>query len=215
MFSEMSMSRIVFFDAVPGALNSRNGDNGGFIYSSATQENSGEEFEIRAGESVMIVPRQPDNCGPWKMFSFKYVDNRFWRQSKARKYMSFIVTNHWHAKSIKVYPHTRLQLLFSLPGIQTASGDCLISQFKHYLSTLTETHPSQLVTTEHTRHSPTESTSESTDSSDTEMNGSPPKRFCPDPDNTSTSNDDIHSNDDNQSKCSSCRVLRAKPRHYR
>jgi hypothetical protein len=61
-------NRLVYFDSVKGELGAANyssGDNCGYIYSSSTVENSADDFLLKAGESVLVVPRQPEDCGPW------------------------------------------------------------------------------------------------------------------------------------------------------
>jgi len=65
-------NRLVYFDSVKGesgAANYTSGDNCGYIYSSSTVENSADDFFLKAGDSVLVVPRQPEDYGPWPVLS--------------------------------------------------------------------------------------------------------------------------------------------------
>lgn len=79
-----------------------------------------EGFWLEAGQSVMILPLQPDNSS-WKMFKSALFDHRFIRNKSARN-LCFILTNKWMHRSIYVQRGSLLSWLLGHPGIHHTMG---------------------------------------------------------------------------------------------
>jgi hypothetical protein len=98
-----------------------NGDNTGTIFNPTCLVHTGESFCLEAGQSVMIVPFQPDQCTPWKIFKSALFDHRFYR-NKSPRYLCYILTNQWIYRSVIIQRGTMLSWLLGHPGIHHTMG---------------------------------------------------------------------------------------------
>jgi hypothetical protein len=118
-------NRLVYFDSVKGesgAANYTSGDNCGYIYSSSTVENSADDFLLKAGESVLVVPRQPEDYGPWPVFPMEFFNGSIWKKANSMGFMCVLVTNRWSHKVIHVRANMLLSELLVYPGIGHVTG---------------------------------------------------------------------------------------------
>ena len=118
-------NRLVYFDSVKGesgAANYTSGDNCGYIYSSSTVENSADDFFLKAGDSVLVVPRQPEDYGPWPVFPMEFFNGSIWKKANSMGYMCVLVTNRWSHKVIHIRANMLLSELLGYPGIGHVTG---------------------------------------------------------------------------------------------
>jgi hypothetical protein len=94
------------------------GNSQGYIYSPHTLHFSGPSMEIKAGESLTIVPIQIMGLGPWKIFTSKLVNSELKTRTKNPKVFCIKITNKWLTKSIKIPRYTSLEALLASPGIE-------------------------------------------------------------------------------------------------
>ena len=97
------------------------GDNIGTIFDPAGLVNTGEGFWLEAGQSVMVLPLQPDHVSPWKMYKSALFDYRFVRNKTAR-YLCYILTNQWIYRSVYIQQGALLSWLLGHPGIHHTLG---------------------------------------------------------------------------------------------
>jgi hypothetical protein len=97
------------------------GDNTGTIFNPACLVYTGDGFRLDAGQSLMIVPLQPDNVSPWKMFKTALFDHRFVRNKTART-LCYILTNQWMYRSIPIERGSTLNWILAHPGITHTMG---------------------------------------------------------------------------------------------
>ena len=97
------------------------GDNMGTIFDPNGLVHTGEGFWLEAGQSVMILPLQPDHCNPWKIYKSALFDNRFVRNKTARN-LCYILTNQWIYRSIYIPRGSLLAWLLGHPGIHHTMG---------------------------------------------------------------------------------------------
>ena len=92
------------------------GDNQEYIFCPSGLIHTGEDFRIFANDSVMVVPFQPDNKGPWQSYRTSLYNHRLVK-NKAPKSLCFLLTNRWIWKTILVTRGCRLDWLLAHPGI--------------------------------------------------------------------------------------------------
>jgi hypothetical protein len=93
------------------------GNNQGYIYSPQTLFYSGQSMDIKAQESFIIVPYQPQNWGVWKVYPAVYKGNDL-KIRKKPKVFCVKITNQWLTKTIKLPRYTNLENLLATPGLQ-------------------------------------------------------------------------------------------------
>lgn len=97
------------------------GDNSEAIYNPGEIIYDGDDFRLYAGETIMIIPLQPNGLGPWKSFRTSLYNNKFVKQ-KSCKYFCILLSNKWIFKSVLVNRGCRLDGLLAHPGIQHTMG---------------------------------------------------------------------------------------------
>jgi hypothetical protein len=115
----MSKPKLKIFHSTPDIKIS--GDNMTAIFCPQKLVYSEEDFKIYAGETVMVVPLQPDNKGPWQSYRTAMYNHRLVK-NKAPKSLCFLLTNRWLWKTIMVTRGCRLDWLLSHPGIHHTMG---------------------------------------------------------------------------------------------
>jgi hypothetical protein len=97
------------------------GDNQENIFCPSGLIHTGEDFKIYANDTVMIVPFQPDNKGPWQSYRTSLYNYRLVK-NKVPTSLCFLLTNRWIWKTILVTRGCRLDWLLAHPGIHHAMG---------------------------------------------------------------------------------------------
>jgi hypothetical protein len=98
-----------------------NGDNMGTIFNPNFLTYTGEDCQLAAGQSVLIIPLQEDKVTPWKTYKSTLFDNRFVRNKNARN-LCFVLTNKWVFRTIPIARGTMLNVLLAQPGIHHTMG---------------------------------------------------------------------------------------------
>jgi hypothetical protein len=93
------------------------GTNTGWVYSPNTLEYPGPAFDIKAGESLMIVPNQPAGNGPWKIYRSVLVNSELKTFIKTPKAFCLTIVNKWLTKNVRINNLCRLETLLCNPGI--------------------------------------------------------------------------------------------------
>jgi hypothetical protein len=94
------------------------GSNQGYVYSPNTLHHTGPSFEIKAGESLVIVPYQPAGKGPWNVFQSALVDSDLKIFTKNPRVFCIKINNKWMTKSIRVNRFCSLDDLLCNQGIE-------------------------------------------------------------------------------------------------
>ena len=114
------MNRPIYFTASEETTLA--GNNQGYIYSPHTLHYPGPAMELKAGETLLIVPTQPLDHGPWKIFSGTLINSEFCPELKTRlknpKVFCVKITNKWFSKTIKIPRYTSLEALLATSGVQ-------------------------------------------------------------------------------------------------
>ncbi len=97
------------------------GDNQENIFCPSGLIYTGEDFKIYANDTVMIVPLQPDNKGPWQSYRTSLYNHRLVK-NKVPKSLCFLLTNRWIWKTISLTRVCRLDWLLAHPGIHHTMG---------------------------------------------------------------------------------------------
>ena len=82
---------VVYFESDPDKIKS-SGDNNGYIYNPKSLFYKGEPFTIQPGETVLIIPCQPDYLGPWKQRRLAFEETKS-LQCKEEDTLAFIIHN--------------------------------------------------------------------------------------------------------------------------
>jgi hypothetical protein len=104
------------FTATPSIQMS--GNNQGYIYSPSTLQYLGPAFDLAAGEELTIVPYQPADQGPWKIYRSLLVDSDLKTMTKKPKVFILIIRNRWLTRSIRVNRYTTLDTILCNQGIE-------------------------------------------------------------------------------------------------
>ena len=110
----------IHFTATPAIQLSGNNQN--FIYAPSNLHYVGRSFDINAGEQFIIIPYQPADHGPWKIYHSIVVDSELKTFVKNPKIFCIRISNKWMTKSIKLTKNTCLDTLLGNPGIEHSYG---------------------------------------------------------------------------------------------
>ena len=94
------------------------GNSQGYIFSPHTLHYHGPATEIKAGESLLIVPYQPMNLGPWHLYKSVLVNNELKTRVRNPKIFCIKITNRWLTKTVKIPRFTSLEALLARSGIE-------------------------------------------------------------------------------------------------
>ena len=98
------------------------GTNQGFVYAPATLQNQSYNFDLMAGESILVVPQQPAGHGPWKIYQSTLVNGDLKTFLKSPKVFVLKLTNKWITKSIRIGRFCFLDAILAHPGIAHTYG---------------------------------------------------------------------------------------------
>jgi hypothetical protein len=96
----MISTKYVIFESDPAMIKS-SGDNSGYIYNPTGLVYLGETFNILPGETIMLIPHQPDHLGPWKQRRIAFQDSQFLK-CKEEETLTFMIENRCPNKVFKV-----------------------------------------------------------------------------------------------------------------
>ena len=94
------------------------GNNMGYMYAPNTLHYRGPSFDLKAGESLIVVPFQPAGCGPWKVYQSVLKDDVLKTFVKNPKVMCISIKNNWLTKSVRVNRFCGLDSLLCSAGIE-------------------------------------------------------------------------------------------------
>jgi hypothetical protein len=94
------------------------GNSQGYIFSPHILQYPGPTLDIKAGESLIIVPYQPMGLGPWKLYFSVLVNSELKTKHKSCKAFCIKITNKWITKSIRINRFCSLDALLSSPGLE-------------------------------------------------------------------------------------------------
>jgi hypothetical protein len=109
------------------------GDNACFIYNPKGIKYEGESFKLFAGETILVVPQQPDGKGPWKQYKSAFIENRFLK-NREEKYFCLTLENRWLNKTVTVTDGTRLDSLLAHQGIAHRLSYCTQKEMNKILT---------------------------------------------------------------------------------
>ena len=95
----------------------RNGDNCGYIYNPTGLIYTGKTFNILPGEPILLIPHQPDNCGPWKQSRTAFENGRFLK-CKEEETLAILIENRFPNEVFKVNNGWSLTKILDHWGIQ-------------------------------------------------------------------------------------------------
>jgi hypothetical protein len=110
------MTKYVILESDP-ALIKHSGDNCGYVYNPTGLIYTGESFNILPGEPIILIPHQPDNCGPWKQFRATFEKGQF-LMCKEEETLTLLIENRFPNEVVKVHNGWSLAKILNHWGIQ-------------------------------------------------------------------------------------------------